>query len=169
MEIWEIYPALVHFPIALLLAGVILDLYARARGSVTAGQVATGLFIAGVLFGLVTGLAGFVAFFTVPAAHTETAHDRVLWHLGLALASVLLFAGVSWVRWRGWRQLPSAGSLVVSLVAAGLRGVAGYLGGQIVYHGGMGIEPDILSPRLRHHHHESGEQHAGGAADHHAR
>src|SRR5262249_41830512 len=104
MEPWEIHPSLVHFPIALLLGGVALDLYARARGSVTAGQVATGLYIAGVLLGLVTGLAGFLAFFTVPAAHTEQAHDRVIWHLSFALASVVLFAGVAWLRWRGRRE-----------------------------------------------------------------
>ena len=67
------------------------------------------MWVAGVLSGLVTGLAGFLAFFTVPSSHTETAHDRVIWHLALALASVLLFAGVAWVRWRGRRELPPAG------------------------------------------------------------
>jgi uncharacterized membrane protein len=157
MQPWEIHPSLVHFPIALLLSGVAADLYARARHSVTAA----GLLIAGVLVGLVTGLAGFLAFFTVPSSHTETAHDRILWHLALALASVLLFAGVTWVRWRGRRDLPSPGALVGEVAAALLLGVAGYLGGHIVYHGGMGIEPNILSPELRHHAHEAGEQHTG--------
>jgi len=27
MNIWELHPAFVHFPIALLLSGVVLDLY----------------------------------------------------------------------------------------------------------------------------------------------
>jgi uncharacterized membrane protein len=157
MELWEIHPALVHFPIALLLSAVCLDLYARVRQRVVAGQVATGLFIAGVLSGLVAGLAGLVAFFTVPAAHTELAHDRVIWHLSFALASVVLFAVVAWLRWRGWRELPSVGTLAVAVVAAVLLGVAGYLGGHIVYHGGMGIDPAILAPELKEHHHHSGE------------
>jgi uncharacterized membrane protein len=166
MEPWEIHPALVHFPIALLLGAVAVDIYARARHSVGAGQVAAGLLIAGVLTGLVTGLAGLLAFYTVPSAHTEAAHDRVIWHLGLALASVVLFAGVAWLRWRGRRDLPSAGTLVAGLVAAVLLGVAGYLGGQIVYHGGMGIEPQILSGDLKHHHHEADHSHAE-TGDHH--
>lgn len=168
MELWEIHPSLVHFPIALLIAGLCTDLYARARHSLSAGHVATGLYVAGVVSGLVTGLAGFLAFYTVPSAHTEQAHDQVVWHLGLALASVVLFAGVGWTRWRGWRELPSAGSLVVSLVAAGLLIAAGYLGGHIVYHGAMGIEPALLSPRLAQHHHSgTDEEHHPSGGHHH--
>jgi uncharacterized membrane protein len=148
MEPWEIHPALVHFPIGLLIAGLCTDIYARARRSLSAGHVATGLYVAGVGTGLVTGLAGLLAFYTVPSAHTEQAKNQVIWHLGLALASVVLFAGLAWVRWRGWQALPSVGSLVVGLVAAGLLTAAGYLGGHIVYHGAMGIEPDLLSPKL---------------------
>ncbi len=153
MELWEIHPSLVHFPIALLIAGLCTDFYARARRNVNAGHVGTGLYIAGVVAGLVTGLAGLLAFYTVPSAHTEQAHDQVIWHLGLALTSVVLFALVAWVRWRGWRELPSGGSLVVGLVAVCLLIAAGYLGGHIVYHGAMGVEPDLLSSRLTKHHH----------------
>ncbi|HWE36000.1 MAG TPA: DUF2231 domain-containing protein [Isosphaeraceae bacterium] len=168
MEPWEIHPSLVHFPIALLTAGLCTDLYARARRSLGAGHIATGLYVAGVLTGLVTGLAGLLAFYTVPSAHTEQAHDQVVWHLGLALASVVLFAGVAWIRWRGRRELPSVGSLVVGVVAIGLLTAAGYLGGHIVYHGAMGVQPDLLSPRLTQHHHggaDEGQPASGG--DHH--
>jgi uncharacterized membrane protein len=168
MEPWEVHPALVHFPIALLIAGLCTDLYARARRSLNTGHIATGLYVAGVVAGLVTGLAGLLAFYTVPSAHTEQAHDQVDWHLGLALASVVLFAGIAGVRWRGWRALPSVGSLVVSLVAAGLLIAAGYLGGHIVYHGAMGIEPDLLSPQLTPHHHSGADevQHSSGGDQH---
>jgi uncharacterized membrane protein len=129
MEPWEIHPALVHFPIAPLIAGLCVDLNARARCILSAGHVATGLYVAGVVMGLITGLAGLLAFYTVPSTHTERAHNQVIWHLGLALASVVLFAGVAWMRWRGWRELPSVGSLVVSVLATGLLAAAGYLGG----------------------------------------
>jgi uncharacterized membrane protein len=168
VELWEIHPSLVHFPIGLLVAALCTDLYARARHSPSAGHVGTGLYVAGVASGLVTGLAGALAFYTVPSAHTEQAHDQVIWHLGLALASVVLFAGVAWIRWRGWNELPSVGSLVVSLVAVGLLVAAGYLGGHIVYHGAMGIEPDLLSPRLTQHHQTGADEttHAS-TGDHH--
>jgi uncharacterized membrane protein len=164
MELWEIHPSLVHFPLALLIGGLCTDLYARARASLSAGHVATGLYVAGVVTGLVTGLAGLLAFYTVPSAHSEQAHDQVIWHLGLALASVVLFAGVAWVRWRGCGGLPSVGSLLVSVVAVGLLIAAGYLGGHIVYHGAMGVGPDLLSPRLTQHQHAGTDvvQHAPG-------
>ena len=58
MELWEIHPSLVHFPIALLVAGLCTDLYARAHRSLSAEHVAAGLYIAGVATGLVAGLAG---------------------------------------------------------------------------------------------------------------
>lgn len=165
MELWEIHPSLVHFPIGLLIAGLCADLYARARRNLSAGHIATGLYVSGVVAGLVTGLAGMLAFYTVPSSHTEQAHDQVVWHLGLALASVVLFAGVAWVRWRGWSELPSDGSLVVGLVAVGLLIAAGYLGGHIVYHGAMGVEPHLLSPQLTQHPHSGAVevQHVSGA------
>jgi uncharacterized membrane protein len=67
---WEIHPALNHLPIALLLGGVILDLWAWGRGRPALAQVATGMLVAGVLTGVLTALAGLLAYFTVPA-HTE--------------------------------------------------------------------------------------------------
>jgi len=158
MELWEIHPSLVHFPIALLIAGLCTDVYARARRSLSAGHAATGLYVGGVVMGLVTGLAGVLAFYTVPSAHTEQARDQLIWHLGLALVSVVLFAGVAWVRWRGWNALPSVGSLAVSLVAVALLTAAGYLGGHIVYHGAMGVEPNLLSTRLTQDHQSGADQ-----------
>jgi uncharacterized membrane protein len=73
IEPWELHPMLVHFPIAFLIGGVLLDLYAWARGSAALMHVATELLIAGVLTGLVTAAAGWLALETVPA-HTEQAH-----------------------------------------------------------------------------------------------
>src|SRR6266542_897509 len=70
---WELHPALVHFPLALLLSGVVLDLYAWWRGRPGQLRAVAGLLVAGVVTGLVAALAGVLAFFTVPA-HTAAAH-----------------------------------------------------------------------------------------------
>jgi uncharacterized membrane protein len=164
MPLWEIHPSLVHFPIALLLSAVALDLYAGWRRRVALAQVATGLILAGVLLGLLAALAGFLAYFTAPDVHTEEAHQRVYWHLGLALASVVLFAVAGLVRWRSWAEVPSVGMRLLGVVGGGVLIAAGYLGGGIVYHGGWGVSPGILSPELREGHHHGGPQ--GDHGDH---
>ena len=69
----EIHPALNHFPIAFLIGGVLLDLYAAWRHQESLMRAATALIFTGILKGLLTGAAGFLAFFTV-TAYTENAH-----------------------------------------------------------------------------------------------
>jgi uncharacterized membrane protein len=88
---WELHPILVHFPIAFLLGGVALSLFAGWRGCLGVEQVATGLIIAGIVTGLLTALAGLLACFTIPESHTEFTHDLMYWHLGLQAAALFLF------------------------------------------------------------------------------
>jgi hypothetical protein len=68
-----------------------------------------------------------------------------------------------------WEIHPSIGSLVVSVVAVGLLIAAGYLGGHIVYHGAMGVEPNLLSAELTHHHQSAGGEVHASLGDSHAR
>ncbi|MBX9582967.1 MAG: DUF2231 domain-containing protein [Gemmataceae bacterium] len=151
---WEWHPATVHFPLAFLLGAVALDLYARWVERPGLARVATGMMTAGVALGLVAATTGAVAFFTVPA-HTDEAHRLMYWHLGLNAAALALFAAVVIARWRV--REPGAGVRVAGLLAAGLLGVGGFLGGRIVYRGGAGVDPAILSPDLRHgHDHDAG-------------
>src|SRR5437016_3335265 len=105
---WELHPILMHFPIAFLIAAILLSAYARARSRIDLERVATGLFVAGVIMGLVAAAAGFLAFFTVPESHTELAHTLMYWHLGLMAGALLLFIIVTWVRWRSWDALAGA-------------------------------------------------------------
>jgi uncharacterized membrane protein len=152
MAPWELHPALVHFPIAFLLGGVVLDLYAWAAGRPDLARIATGLLIAGVLVGLVTGAAGVLALYTMPDTHTEQAHDLMYWHLGLQLGAVVLFAVSAWLRWRSGAGV---GARLLGWVAAAVLVVGSWLGGYIVYHGAAGIDPELTNHELRHgHHHE---------------
>jgi uncharacterized membrane protein len=148
VEPWEIHPALNHLPIAFLLGGVVLDLYAWARGRPSLVQVATGMLIAGVVTGVLAALAGLLAFYTVPG-HTEVAHRLMYWHLGIQATSLVLFIGPTWKRSRNRAAPPSMVGRLVLCLAAVLLLVGSGIGGYIVYHGGAGIDPKLLSPEVR--------------------
>lgn len=155
IEPWEIHPALNHLPIAFLLGGVALDLYSWLRRRPDLAKVATGMLVAGVLTGILAGLAGVLAFFTVPG-HTEEAHRLMFWHMGIQAAALLLFAIPTWSRWRKWALPPTMAARVVSCAAAALLSVGSAIGGYIVYHGGAGIVPEVLAPELRGGHSQHG-------------
>jgi uncharacterized membrane protein len=160
---WEIHPILIHFPIAFFFGGLLLDLYAWARGRLDLARVATGMYVGGVVMGLLTALAGALAFFTLPPTHTEQAHGLMYWHLALEAASVTLFLLIAWVRWRRWEQVPSTGLRFFSLLAIGLFVFASALGGYIVYHGGTGIPTEVFTAHEKQegHEHHAGGEHAG--------
>jgi len=163
---WEIHPATVHFPIGLLLAAVALELYAWWRGRHELVGIAHGILVAGVLTGVLAASSGLLAFYTLPATHTEEAHTIMYWHLWLQVAALVVFAAVVLVRWwlrqgdQRFASVPAAGaSRITGLVAAGLLVVGAYLGGHLVYRGAAGIDPALLSPALREGHHHDGEGH----------
>lgn len=142
---WEFHPATVHFPIAFLLGAVVLDLYAWRRGRVALARAATWLIAAGTIFGLLAAATGLLAFFTV-RAHTQQAHGQMYWHLGLNVAAIVLFAALFFLRRRP--EGLGTGVRVAGILAAALVAGGGFLGGQIVYRGGAGIDPAILIPEI---------------------
>jgi uncharacterized membrane protein len=167
LTLWELHPILIHFPIAFLLGAVIVSAYAWRRGRLDLEKVATGLFLAGIVSGLLAAAAGLLAFFTVPDAHTELAHRLMYWHLGFMAGSVLLFIAVTWMRWRNWNALSRVGTQLLTWLATVVFIVGAALGGYIVYHGGTGIQEDLLKPGLHEEHQSShGQEHPEEHKDH---
>lgn len=101
-----------------------------------------------MLTGFLTALAGLLAFFTIPA-HTEEVKRLMYWHLGVQAASLLLFAWPAGKRWRHWAEAPSAAPRSVACLAALLLLIGSAIGGHLVYHGGEGIDPNILAPEVQ--------------------
>jgi len=167
MHPWELHPALMHFPIAFLLGGLLIDLVARIRPRDSLTRVASGLLIAGVVSGVVAAAAGAISYFTVPA-HTEAAHEQMDAHFVLASAALVLFALVALARWRQRTQPASAVALSGGVMASALLIGAAFLGGKTVYQGGAGIDPEILAPAIvqGHHHHDDGAEDGDGDHNH---
>ena len=157
MKIWEFHPALVHFPIAFFLAAVALDLYSLKRPRELLTRAAAGLYVAGVLTGIASGIAGIVAWFTAP--HSDEVHALMYWHPALALAMLAIFTVVAIWRWKGRATAPRPWAWVMSLVGTVLLLVAGYLGGYLVYHGAAGV---TVPGGGSHHHGEDDHPHGEG-------
>ncbi len=150
---WEIHPILIHFPIAFLLGAVVLSAYAWRRGRRDLDRTALVLLLTGIGTGVLAGAAGFLAFFTVPESHTELAHRLMYWHLGFMLGSLLMFIAIAWVRWRNRPERPGVGNQLLMWLATAVFVVGTAFGGHIVYHGGAGIEADLMRPGLHEEHH----------------
>lgn len=166
MNPWELHPLLVHFPIAYLLGGAFLDVVTFVFRRETLSRCAVGLLLVGVGSGWIAVAAGLLAFYTVPA-HTEEAHGEMYWHLGLAIASLLLFTWLAAARWRYRTLPPKLPHAVAAIVASILLAATGHLGAGLVFHGGAGVLPELLAPEIREgHSHSQGHEHNGGHTDH---
>jgi uncharacterized membrane protein len=135
MAAHPIHPALVHFPIALLLSATIADL-----GQITAvwpePRFAALLMAAGLAGGLVAMAAGLYDFSRlddsqVPHAMRHMAAVGLAW-LGYGLALYLRREALS-----DDVTAPVA-SLAVSLASAAVLSLGGWLGGELVYRYGAG-------------------------------
>src|SRR3972149_1031127 len=162
-QLWEIHPMLVHFPIAFLLAGAIVDVYGWWRGDPRLVRLATSLLIVGVLADILAAATGFVAFVTVPA-HTEAAHTVMLWHLGIQSAVLIAFVVVVALRWRVRQDNPGQAVRGLAVAAVLLLMIGSHLGGLMVYRGGAGVSPEILALEIRMGH-AHGDHHAGNAEE----
>jgi len=152
MKAWELHPALAHFPVALLFTAFAADLWTARRPSETRSRTAAGLYVAGVLSALPTAAAGVLAWYTAP--HSGAVHALMVWHPLVAIASVILFGILAVKRWRSRTLPPTSTQQLLALAAALLLGVAGSLGGYLVFRGGVGVSTcgDPSAERDQHPH-----------------
>jgi|GEM_PF-737368 len=156
------HPMLVHFTVALFsvsallyLAGLILkksNLLIVARWNLWIGALAT----------ILTVIAGFDAYNSIP--HDGPLHAAMTDHKQWALVTASIFGGLAlWALFKH-RGAKTVGVVFVSLilVAAGLLAVTGYKGGEVVYrHGGGVMRMPEISGDGGHgsHAHGEGEEH----------
>ena len=164
--IGHLHPIVIHFPLALLLSGGLFSLASRLirhEETRNAFQVAGAWnFRIGALFLLPALLTGWAAYQTV--AHDTPSHAAMTLHRNWALATGVVFLGVAVWRDRG-KDWPSGWltwiALILGLV---LLGVTGYLGGNLVYRYGLGVQ-SLPAPEGKAHPHGS-EGHGHGEAEH---
>ncbi len=139
-----LHPAVIHFPIALAMAALLVELIARHPR-------ARGLEGAAALLVVLGAVAAVVAVLTGNAAHDEALVppdvrgllDR---HQDVGELAMWTLIGVAAVRlllvWRRWfHGVWPWVYLVLLAVAAGMVGYNGYLGGEMVFRHGLGTAP----------------------------
>jgi len=135
-----VHPALVHFTVAFLVAGALLESWGLLRRRPAVARWGGGLTIAGTVALVPTIAAGYLAANSLSVA--DEAHPVLDRHesLGLMLLGVCLLValGRAWNRGRieGRARVPFAtGLLAVAILAA----LAAFYGGQLVYVLGVGV------------------------------
>lgn len=133
-----VHPAIVHFPIALLLSATIADL-AWVAGLTSDTHIAAVLMAAGLVGGLVAMAAGMVDFArldqaVVPHALRHMAIVSVAW-IGYGVA-LYLRRGALWSN----AHIETL-TIAVSVVSACVLALGGWLGGRLVYTFGANVDP----------------------------
>ena len=130
-----IHPMLVPIPIGLWLFSLICDLvYVLGLGGDTWRTVAFYNMVAGVVGALIAAVPGLIDLLSLSAGLRKTA----LIHMSLNLTIVGLYVVNIWMRVANpeTTRVP----LMLSLVAVGLLGVSGWLGGKMVYEHGVAVD-----------------------------
>jgi uncharacterized membrane protein len=132
-----VHPAIVHFPIGLLLSATAADL-ARLAGLTSNAHIAAALIAGGLVMGLAAMAAGMIDFTkldetVVPHALRHMAAVGTAW-FGYALALYLRRDVLS-----GGTDVTTA-SLALSVASALVLALGGWLGGRLVYTFGAGVD-----------------------------
>lgn len=138
-----IHPMLVHFPIALLFASVLFDLFFFYTGREEFKKGGFWLLIFGWVAGLAATLSGAWSEDIVEKAGVpKAAIER---HESFAMATLAFFAGLMlvrvWVRNR-WSSRDRCLYTGMAMIGLALLATTGFWGGDLVYRYGAGVQPN---------------------------
>jgi uncharacterized membrane protein len=139
-QIYKLHPALIHYPIGLLMISIVFYIFAAAKKSKGAELVAVSNLIAGSLMSWAAVYSGLLA---ERAVESKSVHDFVELHeaLGYGVAGFFtllsLWGLIAYKRPTG-KVIPLF--LILILIAGGALAVQAYLGGFLVYDAGLGVK-----------------------------
>lgn len=136
LRIHEIHPSLVHFPLALIPASLLLDLIGRLTGKRSWMRAGARMMPIAAASGAVAATVGLVAQGAVEV--DRDAHETLVTHRNLNLGLVVLTGVLALMRARS--QTPSIGYLAAGVAGVVAMNCTAYLGGQLVYRHGVGVE-----------------------------
>jgi len=132
-----IHPTLIVFPLGLLATAAIFDIIGIITGSPVWSSIAFYLIAAGVIGGLAAAIFGLIDWLAITSG-TRAKRVGAIHGLG-NLTVVLLFAGSWWLRSAQPTQ-PTKAALTLSFLGVLLALYTGWLGGELVFKHGVGVE-----------------------------
>lgn len=132
-----LHQMLIVFPLGLLATAVVFDVIFLVTSNPAWSQAAYLMIGAGLVSGLLAAVPGVVDWLAIPRGTRA-------WRIGLIhgvgnVVVVALFA-LSWYLRRENPAIPPTGAVVAGLAGAGLAGVTGWLGGELVNRLGVGVD-----------------------------
>lgn len=144
MRTHELHPALVHMPLTLVPLAAAVDTAAMVTQGYELDRAGRKLWALAAVSGLVTGIAGLAASQEVRVQERRARDVMYLHGIGNA---VILQAVAGIALWRA-RKPASVASTSLAWSAVGLAGYTAYLGGELVYQHGVGVDADEAPPLL---------------------
>lgn len=133
------HPMLITLPLGLFVTAVIFDILFLITGNDLFPTVSFYAILTGLIGGLLAAIFGFIDWFAIPAG---TRAKRVgLLHAGGNIVLLILFS-FSWLIRRSEPGLePPPLSLLASFLAIAIGMATAWLGGELVYRLGVGVDP----------------------------
>jgi uncharacterized membrane protein len=132
-----IHPVLIVFPLGLFAMAVIFDIIQLVTGNPNLSVAAYYMIAAGIISGLVAALFGLIDWTGI--APQSRARSIGLWH-GLGNVVVVLLFAISWWLRKPNPAAPTGGALTASYIGVLLGLFTGWLGGELVFRHGIGVE-----------------------------
>jgi uncharacterized membrane protein len=132
-----VHPILVPFPLGLLTTSVIFDVVHLLAGGARWAEISFWMIAVGVIGGLFAAVFGLIDWLGIPSGTRAKAIG-----LGHGLSNVLMVAlfAVSWLLRSGAPGDPAVLPIVLSFLGMGLASLGGFLGGELVFRMGIGVE-----------------------------
>jgi len=129
-----IHPMLVSFPIGLWIFSLVTDIIYWWSGNGTWAVVTYYSIAGGIVGALLAAVPGFVDYFAMKPSRVK---DIALWHMFINVTAVILFSINLYLR----TVAPDVtGPFILSIIGVLSILVSGWLGGQMVYVHGYGVD-----------------------------
>ncbi|HET9530345.1 MAG TPA: DUF2231 domain-containing protein [Blastocatellia bacterium] len=137
-----IHPMLVAIPIGLFIVAFLCDIALITTENRVYGTVAYYSIAAGVVGALLAALPGFVDYTSLRGPRVKSIGT---WHMILNLTVVVLFAINFYLRTEPGLDATGGSTMIpfaLSLIGVVLLGISGWLGGEMVYVHGVGVDTE---------------------------